>query len=174
MKNVAETGLNLKFEMNIPAQFLEDARVDLAALTQKPHECDSCGGTVPAGTPYDEDRGYSCEKCLARDEQLRRFENFGYALADVVMLIPGRDRSVLLEIKDSIDCRLEQRSEALRQSCAVVDTTLELDRLTEQAEREFARKLAALLVGSFSSGLVNQLCSEVDHLVILAGQEVQS
>jgi hypothetical protein len=137
-------------------------------------KCDSCGLPVSADTPIHPDLGPSCAACLERDEQCSRFEDFGYRLADVLALIPGRDRGLLFEIRYSIESRLKQHAETLTQSGWEINPGLELDRLPEQTEQEFAQRLAALLVGSFSSGLVNQLRSEIDHLVVLAGQEVRS
>ena len=145
--------------MNNVAQNAQEPNLEPTIL-----KCDTCGSPVAPDTAIHSDLSPSCGDCLARDEQCSRFENFGYALADVVMLILGRDRGLLLEVKDSIECRLEMRVQNLWKSGPIVDTTLELDRLPEQVEQEFAQKLAALLVGSFSSTLTARLRSKLDRL----------
>jgi hypothetical protein len=136
-------------------------------LNLKPQslKCDSCGQPISTDTSRHPDLGPSCADCLTRDEQCSRFEDFGYALADVLVPIFGHDRGLLLEVKDSLDCHLEIRAQELQQSGPVVDTTLELDRLPEHVEQEFAQKLAALLVGSCSTTLTARLREELDWAV---------
>lgn len=128
-------------------------------------KCDSCGQPISTDTPRHPDLGPSCVDCLARDEQYSRFEDAGYAFAAALIPIFGRDRGLLLEFKDSIDCHLEIRAQELQQSGRVVDTTLEFDRLPDDVEEEVAQKLAALLVGSFSTTFTTRLREELDWAV---------